>query len=354
MKLTQVTLKDFRNISSLELKIDPALTCLVGPNARGKTNILEGIYFLLTGKGIKEEKQEELLQFGRDEAEVEGILKQNAEHNSLETLLRIHIARIANRIEKVFMVNKLKKQRFGYLKETLPCVLFSPALIAIIDGQPAERRHFIDDVLSTVDLEYKKRLGNYDSALRKRNRVIEKTENLEKLRQELVFWNDYLIEQATYMVEKRKTFVERLDFHEIPELQFSLLYEPNIISEETLEASFMKQFYQKRTLVGPQRDEFRVLYHKSGKKSDFIDVHRYCSRGEQRLALFWLVLQQLHIFISDLNKDPILLLDDIFSELDQTNKHLITTHIFHFQTILTTTEEELVKKEHLKGRIIKI
>lgn len=346
MRLTTLSLKNFRNASQLKLEIDPSITCLVGPNARGKTNILEAIYFLLTGKGIKEDKQEELISFGAHEADVEGVL----ENDESELLLRIHLSH-TNRVEKVFMVNKLKRTRFMYLKEATPCILFSPALISIIDGQPSERRTFIDHMLSTIDIEYKKRLSNYDNALRKRNRIIEKTENIESLRRELVFWDDYLIQQAEYIVAARKKCIERINLHIIGELPFSIIYSQSVISHSTLEDYFMKQYYQKRTLVGPQRDEYRIMFHKGDID---IDVHTYASRGEQRLALFWLILQQLNMYENDLQKDPILLLDDIFSELDQSNKHLITTHINRFQTVLTTTEEDLAEKEQMKGRIINI
>jgi len=346
MKLTSLSLRNFRNARLLKLEIDPKITCLVGENAQGKTNILEGIYFLLTGKGIKENRQEELLTFEEKDADVEGIL----ENYESQVLLRIHLA-LSQRVEKVFMVNKLKKMKSGYLKESIPCVLFSPSLISIIDGQPSERRTFIDGMLSTIDMEYKKRLSNYENALRKRNKIIEKTENIESLRKELGFWDDYLIQQADYITAARDACVERINGQQISELSFRLTYTKKIISHETLEEYFMKQYYQKRTLVGPQRDEYRIMYNKDG---DEIDVHTYASRGEQRLALFWLILQQLNIYVEDLQHDPILLLDDIFSELDQKNKHLITEHINRFQTILTTTEEDLFNKEHLNGRIINI
>jgi DNA replication and repair protein RecF len=346
MKLTSISLKNFRNATSLNLELDPGITCLVGPNARGKTNILEAMYFLLTGKGIKEDRQEELISFGTKEADVEGVL----EDKTSTLLLRIHLTH-NTRVEKVFMVNKLRKQRLGYLKETIPCVLFSPALISVIDGQPSERRTFMDHIIATIDIEYKKRLTNYENALRKRNRIIEKTENLDNLRRELVFWDDYLIKEADYIVAARKKCVERINDNPVPELPFSITYLENTISHATLEENFMKQYYQKRTLVGPQRDEYRIMYDKGDAS---IDVHTYASRGEQRLALFWLILHQLNIYVADLQKDPILLLDDIFSELDQSNKHLITTHIKRFQTVLTTTEEELAEKEEIKGRIINI
>ncbi len=346
MKVTSISLKNFRNATALKLELDPGITCLVGPNARGKTNILEAIYFLMTGKGIKEDRQEELITFGASDADVEGIL----EDDSSEILLRIHLTK-AHRVEKVFMVNKLKKQKFGYLKETIPCVLFSPALISIIDGQPSERRTFVDHIISTIDMEYKKRLSNYENALRKRNRIIEHTENLDNLRRELIFWDDYLIQQADYIVSARKKYIGKMNESDFPELPFSIEYTQNVMSHTTLEEYFMKQYYQKRTLVGPQRDEYRIMYHKG---DEIIDVHTYASRGEQRLALFWLILNQLNLYVAHLQKDPLLLLDDIFSELDQANKHLITEHIKRFQTVLTTTEEELAQKENIKGRIINI
>src|SRR3989344_3510158 len=343
MILTSISLSNFRNFEKNTFSFNPTLTIVVGNNSVGKTNLLEAVFFACTGKGLKDEKQEELMKLDEETTEVNAVF----DDNTFRIMLRKN-----GYLEKTFFVDKSKKMLAHYNKFTPPVAIFSPELITIIDGQPSLRREFIDHLLSKCDLEYKKRLQNYKNGLRRRNKIIEKENDTEKLKKELPFWNNYLIEQAGYITKKRQWLV---DYHngntDLMAHQFSMVYEKNEISELRFQEYFMKEFYQRRTLIGPQRDDFRIFKHQKNKK---IDVHKYCSRGEQRLALLWLIMNQIRIYEAELKQKPLILLDDIFSELDDSNKKIVIDLIGKYQTIISTTEEEFVENLHSKAKLIHI
>ena len=333
MILTSIALHNYRSYSDTVFEIDPQLTLVVGPNAHGKTNLLEALHFVSTGKGINEDKKEDLIAFGETSMDVR--IKCQTKNASVE--YKGSIIETENGFTKSFFMDKTKKSLFAYTKDSLPVVLFSPSFMNIIEGSPSKRRRFVDTLLSRIDIEYKKRLRNYENAMRKRNKVIEQERDEAKLKEALVFWDDYLIEQAEYIVRKREWFANYTREHEkIAQHRFSLSYVKNEISRETLDESFVKQYYQRRTLVGPQRDDFRIMKSKNGDK---IDVHIYSSRGEQRLALFWFILHRLNLYAEHLEYKPLLLLDDIFSELDHSNKEIIQELVKKYQTIITSAED---------------
>lgn len=347
MKLDMLLLNNFRNYSSFTCTFDPSITYIVGANAQGKTNILEAIYMICTGKGIKDEKQEEMISFGKNVADIQ--MRALSEDETM--LLRITLEKSAY-LKKTFQVNKSRKLLYTYLRSTPPAVLFTPELISVIDGSPSLRRSFFDSILCQLDISYQKALRNYENGIRKRNKIFESIFDQEKLKESLHFWNTYLIENATYIQEKRAWLVDK--YNEIPHLQehsFTLLYQPNALSVSRFEEYFMKEYYQKRTLIGPQRDEYSV--HLNSHNTD-IDTKKFASRGEQRLALLWLIISQLRLMKECLDQSPILLLDDIFSELDEHNRSVIISIIDSYQTIITSTDILEAKRVSPKAQIIEI
>jgi DNA replication and repair protein RecF len=347
MILKGISLRNFRNYDYQTFALDPLLTLIVAPNAHGKTNLLEAIYFASNGRGFSEDKKEELVRFDEKEMEVRMICT----HNEVDVEFKAALYQADGSSVKSFFIDKTKKGLFYYSKETPPVVLFSPSFMNIIEGSPSKRRMFVDTLLARIDLEYKKRLRNYENGMRRRNKVIEKERDIVKLREELAFWDDYLIEQADYITEKRRWFAEYTEHNStLVRHTFKLDYLAHVMSKETLEASFEKQYYQRRTLVGPQRDDFRIIKVDGEKR---VDVHTYASRGEQRLALLWLILHQLNIFVEHLEYRPILLLDDILSELDEGNKGIIQELVSMYQTVVTSAEE--VPEDILHpGKVIRV
>ena len=239
-------------------------------------------------------------------------------------------------------MEKTKKGRHSYLKDLLPVVLFSPEQIEVIDRTMSYRREYFDKFLSGIDSEYKKRLTNYSQALRKRNKILELGFRNTSIKQELDFWNKYLIDQGMYLVKKRTEYIKYLNSNKnIDSKEFSVDYQENKLSLDRFSEYFDKELLIRKTLIGPHRDEYHIFM--VNKSMDKKNIHMYGSRSEQRLGLFWLKINELKYLEDLFKKKPILLLDDIFSELDHSNQKLIFNLIGNYQTVITSTEKELTK-----------
>lgn len=340
MILKSISFYHFRNFDKKHYKINPFLTAILGDNARGKTNLLEGIYFILKGEGFRESKEEQLIIFNEKNGYVDAKLEDKI--NKDISNLRIDLSVGDLGLIKTYFLEKTKKGRYSYLKNLIPVVLFSPEQIEIIDRTMSIRREYFDKFLSGVDPEYKKKLANYNLALRRRNKILENGFNNPNIDAELAYWDKLLINNGSYLILKRHEYIAYLNSNRtIDSKNFELKYLENKISNERLKESLPKELLIKRTMVGPHRDEYNIfLVNKLGEKKD---IHLYGSRSEQRLGLFWLKINELVYLERYFNRKPILLLDDIFSELDHHNQKLIFNLIGDYQTVLTSTEKELTK-----------
>ena len=347
MLLKQLILKDFRNFDEGNFQFNPFLTIIIGENAKGKTNLLEAIYFIAFGVGFRESREEELVRLDKISCHVEGIFSVGDQNFSFEIRIKTGGA-----VEKTFTINRTKKKFFAYQEEVTKAVLFSPQQIELMTGSPEVRRKYFDRFLSSGDLEYKKRLTNYENALRKRNKVLETYRNDEQLKEELAFWNTYLEEQAIYVAGRRDAYCEFLNKNKkIDNKEFSIKYLKNELTKDKLKEMFEVEKRYRRTLIGPQKDDFAIY-----EETDHIskNLHHFGSRSEQRLGVFWLKLNEIGYLEKIFGKRPILLLDDIFSELDAKNKKLILDLIKKHQTVVTTTEIELLDLVNVPKSIIKL
>lgn len=343
MLLEKLKLTNYRNLNGNDFVFDPLLTFIVGPNSVGKTNLLESIYLLLSGHGIKEDKQEELIGIGQNKTEIHASFSDK--DDMMECRIIIEKGEI---ITKRYFINKVERRYFEFSKYLPPVVLFAPQLIESLTTQPSRRRSLFDQMLSASDIEYRKRLNNYNSAITKRNKLLERPQPLPTLKEELVFWNNYLSEQADYICNKRQELVDFFNTtKEVGDFIFSIEYIPNSISVSRLEETLDQQLQRKTTHIGPQRDDYRIYL------KDF-DVVTYGSRSQQRLALFWIILNQLNLYKDKIEKSPILLLDDIFSELDEVNGHLVVDVIKDYQTVITTNNISITKDINQKHEVINL
>ena len=259
-----------------------------------------------------------------------------------------------DKVKKTFFVNKIQKPPRSYLRETTKSVLFSPEQILIINGSPEYRRNYIDSIISTFDFEYKKSLNNYNNALRKRNRVLEYSQPKFATDSELSFWNEYLEKQSSYITKKREEYIKFLNTRsEFYDFSLSVKYLPRVLSRELLIREFDKEKVIKKTLIGPQRDEF-IFFISKNKDGRQKDALRFGSRSEQRIILFWLKMNEAFYYQQISGSRPIVLLDDVFSEFDPLNKLLILNSMNNYQTILTTTDIELIDKIKFSKSIIRI
>jgi DNA replication and repair protein RecF len=348
MTLSSIQLSKFRNVEHVLYSIDPVLTIIIGENARGKTNLLEAIFFSINGEGFRESKEQELILWNNDTAFVECVLKNGESSTSFQIFLTLR----NDTVEKKFTVNKTKKTHKQYQEYQSKAVLFAPEHIDIISGSPDKRREYFNKIISLFDYEYKRRLTNYEHALRKRNKILEHHKDVETLKEELAFWNDYLEEQAIFITAKRQEYIDYLNQHQkIDGRSFEIVYQKNILTKELLEFEFDNERKWRKTLIGPQKDDFVISLIEDGVKEN---VHHYGSRSEQRLAVFWLKLNEIKFLESFFKQKPLLLLDDVFSELDVKNKKLVFKLIGDYQTVLTTTEDELLELPKVKHSVIRI
>lgn len=335
MILKKISVTNFRNFKKSLFHFNPFLSVVIGKNSVGKTNLLEAVYFILKGRGFREERQDELVSYSQSFSQVEADFGDDQDIVNYRIFIDSKNAYLKN-----FFVDKVKKRLQDYLKNTLPVVIFSPNYLNVIDGAMSERRSYFDAIISTYDYEYKKKLANYESGIKKRNKVLEKVADIGRLKEQLLFWDDYLIKEAAYLCEKRTELADFININpSLDSKHFSLKYNPSLINHQTLLETFDRQLYIRRTLVGPQRDNYEIFLTGLTQETD---VHRFGSRSEQRLALFWIIEREIDLYIDKIKSRPIVLLDDIFSELDSANKSLILKLIKKNQTIVTTTENEVL------------
>lgn len=348
MLLQSIDLSYFRNIDKSFFNFSPLLTVVIGENARGKTNLLEAIYTLINGEGFRESKEEELIQIGKNQSSINGEFL----INNHKMQFKIIIDKKQNIVIKYYFVNKAKRKLFQYLSEQIKAVLFSPEQIELIRGAPNLRREYFNKIISYYDLEYKKHLDNYDNALRRRNKVLESHFSDRDLIDELQFWNDYLIKQAKNITHKREEYCSYLNSHQdLDSKSFSIKYLKNEFNEERMKQVFEEEKRTRRTVIGPQKDDFEIsMSPPNGGKN----IHHYGSRSEQRMGVFWLKMNEINYYEDVKQKKPILLLDDVFSELDNHNKKIILDLIKKYQTVLTTTEEEILNIAKMKNTVIRL
>lgn len=348
MILQVIQLTNFRNFDQQLFDFNRYLTVIVGENARGKTNLLESIYTITNGSGFREAKEEELINFEKKEMTI----KANFYSQGNKTNFEIWLKKKNELLEKIYFYNKTRKRLYDYSKETPKAVLFTPEQIRIINGPPDERRSYFDRLISHYDLEYKKKLANYESALRKRNKILEIYHDAIKLAEELAFWDSYLIEQASYLSKVRQQYVDSLNQHQkVDSKKFKIVYLKNEFSWQHLKEVEKLEKRVRRTMIGLQKDDYAIFLIQEKREKN---LQHYGSRSEQRLAVFWLKLNEIKYLENKFKVEPILLLDDVFSELDLKNKKLILDLIRKYQTVITTTEENLPELTKVEKTILKI
>ena len=348
MRLVTLALHNFRNIKSSVFSIGEQLTVFIGDNAQGKTNCLESIYFLTYGTGFRESKEEELVLAGNKAgAYVEGIFTDG----DMRMSCKAGLVRSETGYRKSFFINKTKKQLRQYRQESRGVVLFAPEQIEMLTGSPDRRRSYFNKLISQFDLQYKKHLESYERAVRRRNKILEHYEYVDKLRSEIAFWNELCLQDAQYLTKVRAEYCDFLNRHQhVDGRVFQIRYVRNEFSREQLAKYAELELQTRRTMFGPQKDEFLISL--SDK-----NVQHFGSRSEQRLALMWLKLAEISYFQEIAKFHPILLLDDIFSEFDATNKELILSLVKQNQTVATTTDHEIVtiaKKHKIPTKVISL
>ena len=334
MTLQTLTLQDFRSYSKRDFSFTSLATLVVGANAAGKTNILEAIMLLATGRSFRAGVEREMIRIGCEIARIRADIPDGA----LELVLTPGAVNGKVAPRKKYLVHDVPRRMVDFVGN-LRAVLFWPEDLEIITDSPSIRRRYLDAVLMQADSEYRRSLASYEKGLRQRNRLLDLIGEGKAHRSQLVFWNQLLIKAGAYITDTRATYLTFVNTQAFTHHAFQVLYDKSVISEARLDQYKDEEVAAKATLVGPHRDDFSVQGKEHGAlESDFRDLSKYGSRGEQRLAVLWLKLSELSFIQHATGVRPILLLDDIFSELDEGHRALITKVVKEQQTIITSAD----------------
>ena len=352
MIIKSLELADYRNYEDLVIHFDRGTNILTGDNAQGKTNILEAIYVAATTKSHKGSKDSEMIRFDREEGHIRTIL----EKDGVSVRIDMHLRK--NKSKGIAVDgNKLKKA--ADLLGLCNVVLFSPEDLSIIKDGPSERRRFVDMELCQLDSFYLYNLNNYNKIVNQRNKLLKDMIMNSSLQETLSIWDMQLVSFGSKMIERRILFVEQLNeiIYEIHKRltggreEIKIVYEPNVSIEDfesRLKGSQMRDIKAKITSVGPHRDDFCFMV-------DGIDIRRYGSQGQQRTAALSLKLAEIELVKKITGDTPILLLDDVLSELDCKRQNQLLGSIGEIQTIITCTGmEEFVNNRFEIDRIFKV
>jgi DNA replication and repair protein RecF len=343
MTLRSVYLQNFRSYQAKEFKFSGKTTLIVGANTSGKTNLIEAIFLLSSGKSFRTDKDIQMINFNHDLARVKG----DVENINLEVMITNGQLGGKNSQFKKFLVNGVAKRRADFV-ENFPTVLFSPEDLEIIVDSPSLRRKFLDNVLEQVDREYRHAIVSYTKGLRQRNALLESTrETGVRNEKQFDYWDNLIIEYGEKITKRREELIEFINNEAKDVFDFAAFYDKSVISKARLLQYKDAEVESGVTLVGPHRDDFSVSMFNNITKTTH-DIKFYGSRGQQRLTILQLKMLELLFVEKKLGQRPVLLLDDIFSELDEGHIDLILEMIGLQQTIITTTHKEFIPNKALK------
>lgn len=349
MEILNLHLVNYRNFTSKGMIFDKDLAVIIGPNGSGKSNILEAISILAGVRPAHVQSDLDLVKFAKSEAKIQAKVSDSEIKKNL-TVNFLVVDQI--RLRKSFLVDSIKKRLVDFIN-FISIIVFEPRDLELVTGSPSLRRHYLDSQLASLDRDYWRNISSYSKIVIRRNRILQRIAEGKSKRSELDFWDDRLLEHASYIRKKRGEFFEFLNFVEksIPfATRTGLSWElrESLISEDKLIKNRDRDIAAGVTLSGPHRDDFRFLF---GRK----DLAFFGSRGEQRMAVLALKLAELEYFRLKMATKPILGLDDIFSELDAKHREAIVSVVAKQQTIITAAEITSVpKKLARKTKIIEL
>lgn len=338
VEIRKLYLKNFRNYREEEIEFSKNVSIIFGENAQGKTNIVEALYLFATGKSHRTNNMNELIRYGKEFFEISLDFEDN---NYLQTIQ----IRYEKGKRKELRINEIKKERISELLGVVPSVLFAPESLLYVKGSPGERRKIIDIVLCQMNKIYLLELQKYNRIIKNKNVLLKQIQFNSKSDMQLEIWNESQSKSGSYIINERRKLIENLEKRmmrilsgisngrEEIKLKYRTFHED--IHENLLEAirqNTQRDIDQGSCTIGPHRDDLEIIVN--GKNS-----RMYCSQGQQRsvaLALNIAILEELE---SKLGKAPILLLDDVMSELDEKRQNYLLKIINKRQTIITTTEK---------------
>ena len=356
MYIQELSLRSYRNYDQLSLSFDHKINVIIGENAQGKTNLMEAIYVLAFARSHRTPRDKELIQWDAEYGKIKGSIFKRNRRFPLEIVLS----------------NKGKKAKFNHIEQkrlsdyigALNVVMFAPEDLNLVKGSPQVRRRFIDMEIGQIQPTYIYHLGQYQKILRQRNHLLKELQRKREADLTMLrVLTDQLIEHAATIVDRRFRFLQLLrewatPIHEGISRnleQLEIAYDASVKVSEAMDLETLKSTYQEKftdietkevergtTLAGPHRDD--LVFFVNGK-----DVQTYGSQGQQRTTALSLKLAEIELIHSEVGEYPILLLDDVLSELDDFRQsHLLHTIQGKVQTFVSTTSIDGIEHDALK------
>lgn len=358
MKIQTLELNNFRNYTYTKTEFSDGLNFIVGSNAQGKTNMLESIYLLSVGKSPKNSKDKQLIRFNQNKAKVAVSFLTTAGKKTIEMYLD-------KSDKKSIKINNLNILKLTELVGTLSMVYFSPDELKLIKDVPEDRRNFLDISISQFDKTYLYNLMKYNRILKMRNQILKSMDSVETKVEQLKLFTPQLIDTAEKIIEKRLNFIEKLkniakNIHKIItieenlDISYSYIPKENLSIKQDLEQSFEKSIEKEielgYTTIGPHRDD--IIF-----KINDLDCKHYASQGQQRTVALVVKLSLMEVIKEEIGEYPILLLDDVLSELDQNRQDRLLNLTTKYQTFISCTSIPNTalsynKKEVKNGKVL--
>ncbi len=341
MYITSLSVKNFRNINGMLLNFDKQANVIIGDNAQGKTNILEAIYTAINGKSFRTKNDIELIKAGQSNCQIRLNFIKNQREQQIDMV-------ISSDNKKKIAINGVSLNKTVELIGYLNVVLFSPEDLKLVKGSPTERRRFLNREISHIDKKYLNHLVSYNRVLNQKNKFLkfntEKTEDVS-----FDIWDEQLAQYAKYIVQRRAQYINKLS------QKANLIHAEISDKKESLALNYLSDFYDENsaiieekaktklknarskdikygyTTVGPHREDIELFINQKNLK-------KYGSQGQQRSALLAIKLAEIEIIKDIIGEHPILMLDDVMSELDSKRQMILLKEIKRTQTLLTTTD----------------
>lgn len=352
MFIESIELFNYRNYEQLHMDFHEGTNVLYGDNAQGKTNILEAIYVCSTTKSHKGSKDREIVRFGEEESHIKMIVRRDGVPYRLDMHIKKNKAKGA-------AVNGVPIKKASELFGIVNVIFFSPEDLNIIKNGPAERRRFIDLELCQLNKLYVYNLVQYNKVVVQRNKLLKELDFQPNLKETLEIWDEQLLRYGKELIRMRMDFIKEVNelihdihFHLSGEKEELIIqYEPNVTElnfEETLKKNQYQEIRQKMTLTGPHRDDLNFIVNGT-------DIRKFGSQGQQRTAALSLKLAEIELVKKTVKDYPVLLLDDVLSELDSKRQEHLLSEINHIQTMITCTGlDEFVSSKFQMDKIFKI
>lgn len=335
---SSLRLQNFRSYKDYSLELGPGVNIIVGPNASGKTNLLEALYVISTGRSFRV-KDEDLINFNSDWSRLD------SRYGSTERVIKI--ARNNGRLNKTLVIDDLPNNK---IKPTnlIPTTLFEPQDLRLFGDPPEARRNYLDSIIEQIDPSYRNTRLRYKKVLFQRNQYLKR--NIHSKKDDIFVWDLQLSSLGSVIFKKREHIIDQINktsgkvysLISQKKSELKIVYKPNLSAQDysTTMLNLLSKDLEQDTLrgftsVGPHRDDFEVFLNKNNVSSS-------ASRGETRTIILALKLIELSILEDLTARKPLLLLDDVFSELDGARRQALTKYLKDYQTIITTTDADAV------------